>query len=408
MERKDIIFARLAWGLWMIAIFLALVALALATYGRSAPYTGWGFRGFPIVFAIPYSTMGILILSRLPGHAVGWILLVGGFLSALQAVLYEYMIYGLVLFPGRLPGAETVAWVLNAYWLGLLMLVILLLLVFPDGRLLSPRWRYFVYASFAGVVVGVIGLNLSPGPLSSTFAALDNPYGLEGLAFPLGQVSETYVVAFLFLAFGISLVGQVSRIRRSHGQQRQQFKWFVFAAFLLLLSTPLTGSEFTVLHVFFIAAILFLPVAIAIAILRHNLYDIDLLIRRTLVYSLLSAILVLVYFGTVVLAQNIISSITGQAGQSPLAVVVSTLIIAALFTPLRRRLQDFIDSRFYRSKYDTNQILQAFSGAVRDEVDLEQLQERLVSVVKETMQPEKVSLWLQEEDGPSSKGFMDR
>jgi hypothetical protein len=408
MERKKIIYARLAWGLWTVTIFLALVALALAIYGRSAPFEGWGFRGFPIVFIIPYSAMGILVLARHPGHAVGWIMLAESFFSALQGLLFEYMLFGLVLFPGRLPGAETVAWILNSYWVWMLMLLVLLLVVFPDGRLPSPRWRYFIYASFVGAIAAVTGISLSPGPLTSSFAALDNPYALEGLAFPLTQVAYIYVFGFFFLAFGISVAGLVSRMRRSEGQQRQQFKWFGYAAVLLLLLTPISGLDIKFLEFIHMVAILFLPVAIAIAILRHNLYDIDLLIRRTLVYSLVSAILVLVYFGTVVLAQNVISRFTGQAGQSPLAVVVSTLVIAALFTPLRRRIQDFIDRRFYRSKYDTDQILQAFSGAVRDEVDLDELQDHLVSVVDETMQPEKVSLWLQEEEGPTSEGSTPR
>jgi hypothetical protein len=404
MERKKIIYARLARGLLMVTIFLALVALALAIYGRSAPFDGWGFRWFPIAVVFPYSAMGILVLARHPGHAVGWIMLAGSFFSALQGLLFEYMLYGLVLFPGRLPGAETVAWILNSYWVWLLMLVVLLLVVFPDGRLPSPRWRYFIYASYAGATAGVAGLSFGPGPLTSSFAALDNPYALEGLAFPLAQVAYFYVIGFFALAYGISVVGLVSRIRRSQGQRRQQFKWFAYAAVLLLLATPFSGWEIKFLEFIHMVAILLLPVAIAIAILRHNLYDIDLLIRRTLVYSLLSAILVSVYFGTVVLAQNVIQGVTGQAGQSPLAVVASTLVIAALFTPLRRRIQDLIDRRFFRSKYDTDQILQAFSGAVRDEVDLEQLQDHLVSVVDETMQPEVVSLWLQEEDNPSSAG----
>jgi hypothetical protein len=361
----------------------------MAINGRSAPYSGWGFRGFPSVMTLPFATVGVVILSRHPRHAIGWVFLGFGAFAAIQALLFEYMIYGLTLFPGQLPGALTVAWILNSYWLLLLVLMALLVLLFPDGRLPSRRWRLFVWMIVAGVVAMSIWNAFTPGPLDSSIYTLENPYGLETLA-PLTDLFNVIIVILLLFAFGIPLVSLILRIRRSQGQQRQQFKWFVFAAALLLIASPSGPSELLIVQSLFIAAVLFLPIAVGIAILRYRLYDIDLIIRRTLAYSVLTGLLVLFYLGSVVLLQSLFRALVG--GTSPLAIVISTLGIAALFAPLRRRVQDFIDRRFYRRKYDAAQTLDRFAATARQEVELDTLTAELVQVIEETVQPEHVSL----------------
>ena len=196
------------------------------------------------------------------------------------------------------------------------------------------------------------------------------------------------------LVLVLPLVSLVIRFRRAVGIERQQYKWFVFAAALILVISIFTGiSENSfVLQLLFIISILLVPLALTVAVLRYRLYDIDLIIRRTLQYSLLTGLLVMVYFGSVVILQSLVENLAGE--QSPLVIVLSTLAIAALFNPLRTRVQDFIDRRFYRKKYDAQHALAQFAATARDEVDVDQFTAALLNVVEETVQPEQVSLWI--------------
>jgi hypothetical protein len=278
-----------------------------------------------------------------------------------------------------------------------------LALLFPDGRLPSARWRAVAWV-FAVVVVGGVALvALSPGPLSG-FEPIGNPFGLEGAP------NFTALVEALVYTLTLVAVGSVfARLRRSRGVQRQQVKWFAYAASILATCAALTYlvSEATgagwVRWVSFVPAMVGfvgLPLAVGIAVLRYHLYNIDLIINRTLVYGTLSVTLVLVYFGGVATTEALLRALTGQEQQPQLAVVVSTLVIAALFNPLRRRIQSFIDRRFYRRKYDARKTLEAFSAKLRDETDLDALNAELVGVVKETMQPAHVSLWLRPDTPP--------
>jgi uncharacterized integral membrane protein len=234
---------------------------------------------------------------------------------------------------------------------------------------------------------------LTPGPMDSSFGSLDNPYGLEALHLQDAVVAVGQGLVMLF-TFGLPLMSLVIRFRRAVGIERQQYKWFVFAATLILLISIFTGiSENSfVVQLLFMISILLVPLAVTVAVLRYRLYDIDLIIRRTLQYALLTGLLALFYFGSVVVLQSLAEDLTGE--QSPLVIVLSTLAIAALFSPLRVRIQDFIDRRFYRNKYDAEKALAQFADAARDEVDVDQLTAALVNVVEETVQPEKVSLWI--------------
>jgi len=250
--------------------------------------------------------------------------------------------------------------------------------------------------------MGALLSALSPGPISVGLGPIRNPLGVESLPSFI-KVVERVVNTLLFAA----VISLFVRLRRARGLERQQIKWFVYATALTICGGILTypvseviGSQWLkwISFVPFIVGVMAIPISMGIAILRYRLYDIDTLINRTLVYGLLTAILASVYFGGVVLLQRLFVALTGE--KSTVAVVASTLLIAALFTPLRHQIQSFIDRRFYRSKYDARKTLEAFSAKLRDETNLDALSDDLVGVVKETMQPSHISLW-QRPDPPT-------
>jgi hypothetical protein len=276
------------------------------------------------------------------------------------------------------------------------------LLLFPTGRLPSRRWRPVAVFAVMVYVVLPVGYAVLPGPLI-TFPSVENPLGHEGAAGEIvpgvGQVSAWMLFVLSSL---VSLVSLVLRFRRSRREERQQIKWVAYAAALIaayLLVDSIFGEALDPISPI-LSAIFFgsLWVAIGVAILKYRLYNIDLLINRTLVYGALTAILAAVYFGGIVVLQRLFVVLTG--GKSTLAVVASTLVIAALFNPLRRRIQSFIDRRFYRRKYDVTKTLETFSAKLREETDLDALSDDLVGVVRETMQPAHVSLWLRPDSPP--------
>ena len=281
----------------------------------------------------------------------------------------------------------------------------LVFLLFPEGRLLSRRWRLVVWVDLVAVACLVCSA-FEPGALGNLgLVRVANPFGMERLAALLGTLELVGLFATLAVAVagGISLV---VRFRRARGVERQQLKWFafsgvvfcaVFAIAPVLWSLPESAGPGWVWPVLFLAGSSTIPVSVGIAILRYRLYEIDLLINRTLVYGSLTVTLALVYFGVVTVTQALFRTVTSQQELPQLVVVASTLVIAALFTPLRRRIQSFIDRSFYRSKYDAAKTLEGFSAKLRDETDLEALNAELVEVVRETMQPAHVSLWLRPE-----------
>jgi hypothetical protein len=280
-------------------------------------------------------------------------------------------------------------------------------LLFPTGRLPSRRWRWLGWLTIAFVFVGAISGAVTSGPVDG-LGPLRNPLGIGG--FTSVYKAVLYPMApFLFAASALSVF---VRLRRATGMERQQIKWFAYTAVImartvslqvitLAVETPLwfERAEFAV----FTAAGTANTVSIGIAILRYRLYDIDLIINRTLVYGSLSAVLALVYFGGVTATQALFRTLTGQEQLPQLVVVASTLVIAALFNPLRRRIQSFIDRRFYRSKYDARKTLEAFSAKLKNETDLEALNNELVGVARDTMQPAHVSLWLGPDPGPKAR-----
>jgi hypothetical protein len=341
-----------------------------------------------------FVVIGALLVAKRPTNPISWIMATIALMAAIFPTGGTYAAY--VMSTRAQPDVLAVigAWTQAWYWGLLLALAFVYLpLLFPDGSLPSRRWLPVAIIPGIGTM-GVVILGALTETLHDSYAGytIDNPIGIEGLAF----VEDLPIFGLLSALFGVGLVGAVGsvvvRFRRSRGVERQQMKWFVFAV-ALLLTFPLEGFLPDIVeNALFSLTVIAIPTAVGIAVLRYHLYDIDIVINCTLVYGPLTAMLILVYLGGVVSLQYVFRALTGQ--ESQLVIVASTLAIAAQFNPLRRRVQAFVDRRFYRKKYDARKTLQAFSSKLRDETDLDALSDDLLQVVRETMQPAHVSLWL--------------
>jgi hypothetical protein len=393
----------LAWIMWALSIGLTVLSLWLLILNLSHPnvpvYLYWAED---TLLAVGYSTVGAVAASHRPGNAVGWVLCSIGLSWGVAHFASEYATYALLAAPGSLPAAEGAAWIYSWVWVPGLGFIVFLPLLFPSGRLPSPRWRPFAWFSVLLVVAGTIVAAFSPGP--GVGLSIRNPFGMASLL----NLNEQ-LQALMFVLIFVASASLVARLHRARGVERQQIKWVAYAGALgggasLPTYTVLEAVNLSWLHlagyVPALVGILGVPTAVGIAITRYRLYDIDILINRTLVYGTLTATLVALYLVGIVVLQRFFVFLTGQ--QSTLAVVASTLLIAALFNPLRKSLQSFIDRRFYRRKYDARKTLERFSAQLRDETDLDTLSDDLVGVVRETMQPAHASLWLRPDT--SSKG----
>jgi hypothetical protein len=382
----------------------------------------------PLVLFLTFPIVGAQIASRRPRNPVGWICLAEGLLWMVLAVTGSYSVYG-TSNPGSVPYPVAIGTMGNQWlWIPTVgLLGIYLILLFPDGRLPSRRWRALAVFSAVTIVLQCLAEGFAPGPLENQ-GGVANPFGIEAL--PWLQAAAYIMLPLLPLCILGSAVGMVLRYRRSRGEVRQQIKRVAFFASFagllylcalvsLLIFVPgvLGGARLPATPLWLdlllnVALLGFagVPVAIGFAVLKYRLYDIDIIINRTLVYGSLTATLVAVYFAGVASMQLVLRALTGQTEQSQLAVVVSTLAIAALFDPLRRRIQAFIDRRFYRRKYDAQKTLEEFSARLRDETDLETLNRDLAGVIEETLQPTDVSLWLRRGRNPETAGRppMDR
>jgi len=379
----------LAWTVCAVTFLVLAMSMLLIVLGWSAPlpggWTPWRDQTVSLLGIIGAPILGGLIASRLPRNPYGWLWLGFGLGLASQSLAMSYEAYALVVEPGSLVAPRTISHVLELGGQVALTLAPLLMLLFPTGRLPSRRWRPLAWISTAAGAV-----------LLFLVLLYDSPDEVGGAI----SIAAFAVVSVIFIAILLSALSIIVRYRRAGGAERQQLKWFALAAALIgaviaghLLFLDLLLPE-EVLNLLDGVTVTGLYVAISIAILRYRLYDIDIIINRTLVYGSLTVTLVLVYFGSVVGLQYILRALTGQ--ESQLAIVASTLAIAALFNPLHRRIQASIDRLFYRRKYDAAKTLQTFSAKLRDETDLDGLSAEMVSVVRETMQPEHVSLWLRE------------
>jgi hypothetical protein len=382
--------AWLAWASTLLAMILAFVLASLNVPTSSALVTA-----VLSVVIVAFSTVGALVASRRPENPIGWLFCCGALLWGLGEFTLEYSVYALVTAPGSLPAGVWAAWFgAWARGIGGFFMVLFLLLLFPTGQLPSQRWRVVAWMAAGYVALFTLASWLSPVSQDFRLSSVRNPLGFD-LGFMDLLTGAVYLsLPLLLLASGAAVI---VRFRRSRGDERQQIKWFAYAVLVMVVLFTL-GFSFGLTQVAHVAPLVFavplagLPIAAGTAILKYRLYDIDLVINRTLVYGTLSATLVALYFGGIVLLQRLFVALTGE--KSTLAIVASTLLIAALFNPLRHRIQTFVDRRFYRSKYDARKTLEDFSVKLRDETDLEALNYELLGVVRETMQPAHVSVWL--------------
>lgn len=378
----------------MAALCVAF-AVVVSLRGEPSSFFWQQVPFLPVVLLL--AGLGALILARRPGHLIGIGMCIEAALVGIMLLVGNYAEYGIDTNPGSVPYADEAAWFDDWSWIpGVVPLLTYLFLLCPDGRLLSPQWRGVVLLVTLNLVVLSLALALNPGPLDSR-PAIENPFGIQAIKPIIGWVRYTAFMA-LIPTILICAASMVLRFRRSNGLERQQLKWFASAA---AASGALFFGAFIVTAFFDgadaawdpIIPLLFVLVILAssIAILRYRLYDIDRIINRTLVYGLLTAVLAMLYFGLVVALQEVSKPLSGN---SDLAIALTTLIVAALFLPVRRRVQALVDRRFNRRAYDAAKTLDAFGARLRQNIDLDTLRYELMAVVDETMEPSKVSVWL--------------
>ena len=379
-----------------LASVLVVVTFALLLVSSLMPLLNglaWPLtRTFSWMVALPFLLIGALIARRQPDNCLGWIFLVTGLAIGLAEAAHAYAELEL---NGGGELATVAAVYTNVSWIPFVLIPgTFLILLFPDGRLLSRRWRPVAWSAAVGIGGALVTTALTPGPLED-FPQLTNPYGWTSpLLNPLAGVS----FALLFAASIGSAASAIVRFRRAVGERRLQMQWLAFAAALAAFVVPIAvlgygvwGEDIS--NVAIMLCLVLLPVAAGMAILRYRLYDIDVIVNRTLVYGALTAFLALFYLGTVVVLQGLLDPITKD---SDIAIAGSTLAVAALFRPLRSRVQDFIDRSFYRRKYNAAETLGEFSARLRDQIDLDSLTGEVLAVVSVTMQPAHAALWLRQ------------
>jgi hypothetical protein len=393
----------LAWSLFAVFVAILIAAFVAIAFGPS------GEADLFFMAVVGYAFVGALVAARQPANAIGWILLVTGIALALGALVDANLMLEEAI------ARELSGWLSEWTWYVWLTLAgVFLPLLFPTGRLLSPRWRPVLWLSVAAIACSVLGSALDPGRLDVDSAVpVENPFGIGGPVGDAMPVLSRLGDVLAGIAFLLAAISLVLRFRRSQGIERQQLKWFAYVGLLaatglaiamaqvLFGAQPSDDTEGGWLEVvgavgWFVALgsiVIGIPIATGMAILRHRLYDIDVVINRTLVYGALTATLAAAYLGTVLLLQLALSPLTEDSG---LAIAGSTLAVAALFRPARARIQEQVDRRFYRSKYDAAHTIERFGTRLRDEVELDSLRAELRAVAAETMQPAHVSLWLRE------------
>lgn len=433
---------RLSWVVPVLLAAVYAVSVPILLAGPTQQGGTWEGGGaltgvlFPAV-VLTFPLTGLLIVRRQPRNTVGWVLQGVGAAWGLTALTDAYAAYGLAVRPGSVPGAQVAAALSSSGWApGIGLMGTFLLLLYPDGHLPSPRWRPLAVLSVVTITVVTVTITLSPGPLRvGPEPGLRNPLGLESLRTELLAVLAVALPLFV-LCILASAAGLVRRFRRSHGVERLQLKWLATAgaavAMLYLCGMAASLSRISLssdqgdpgwlimLHNASVLSFVLLPLSIGVAMLRHRLYDIDLVINRALVYGALTAALAAVYLASVLVLQLMLFGLgsntvedsgptTGTArdlekvgdrvpgpliGQSDLAVAVSTLAAAAIFRPAKARIQAVVDRRFFRHRYDAVRTLDDFTARLRHEVDLEAVSADLTTVVRDTVAPVHASVWL--------------
>ncbi|HEU4398247.1 MAG TPA: hypothetical protein VFU54_10490, partial [Actinomycetota bacterium] len=387
------------WVAWsMLAIFVAGYGVAVPLSVANGSFKQ-GDSGLVLAFAA-FMAVGAVIVAHRPGNAVGWVFSAIGLLTATGVLATEYAGYVSRTRPGSPPGVVLAAWYTSWWWYPTLALVLVFTpLLFPTGRLLSTRWRPVLVVT-AAATAAIITLSAVQPTLQDEDHPVRNPIGLAGVPDPEEGALGVVLFGLLLLCSVAAVISVVLRFRRSRGVERQQLKWFTYAAALMSLFLVLTDllPQSGVVDVLYGLIVALVPVAAGVAVLRYRLYDIDRLVNRTLVYGALTALLGAIYAGVVL----VLGQLFGGVGGNPpsWAVAGATLAVAALFQPGRRRTQAVVDRRFNRRKYDAAETIQAFSTRLRDQIDLDTLSAELLAVVDQTMEPTRVSLWLR----PSAHG----
>jgi len=391
----------LAWIFFGLIAVSYTVALLFYLSARSDGNTPSLFEmAFPFI-PVMYALVGALIISRQPRNMIGLLLMIPSLSLFIFVDTYLQPYIDGILLPPAQPTLLflLVLWFSNWNWLLLVTPIIFLMVLFPTGKPISHRWNWLIYFGLGIIILLVLTITfaqlLAPGSEDVTWA-LPNPIGF------LKTEWINVIVTPLLIAFPVWIamcaISLFVRFRHARAVEREQIKWLFYAAaiFVLFYMPSFIGDTYSQAENFWNQllpiGLLTFPAAIAIAILRYHLYDIDLIIRKTLQYGLLTGLLALVYFGSVILLQSLLENLSGQ--ESPIVIVISTLVIAALFNPLRLRVQRFIDRRFFRRKYNAEQTLANFAAVARDEVDMQVLTKALLGVVEETVQPEQLSFWI--------------
>jgi hypothetical protein len=379
---------------WAVAILSwAAVAVSYYLFWMGSPdfIIDAGVLSYPML-SIVTSVLGLVILHFQPDNRYAWVWLTLGLANPILLFNENYLAISLergIPVPRLFSVAHTLT---GIAWVTMVALVSYIFLLFPSGRAPSPRWRrlgLLVAAAYILIITTAWAANMPSG-----WALMDNPTALAGAAGQIARIVSSIGLGILFLGVPIAVASLFFRYRSADAVERLQLRWFIFGA--VIWQIVIISDFFYTLPGIWDAvkesgAFYFLILCIGIAVIRYQLFDIDLIIRRTTSYAILTGFLALVYFGSVILLQRLFAPLTGD---STIAVVLTTLLIAVLFLPVRRRVQDAIDRRFFRKKYDAAKTLQDFANTVRNETDLDALTAELLRVIQETMQPEYVSIWL--------------
>ncbi len=389
-------------SIWLVTMSLATTAGVILLATRDAPVPdSWGFRGSAAVFAIACGTIGAIVAQRRPDNVNGWLFCAIGVLFGVQALLVEYVIASVLVVTGGLPWTDAFAWILVWIWVPAVGIALVFLpLVFPTGHLLSPRWR--AVAIYGVVALGVFGtaIAFAPGPVDQA-RFIDNPLGAAGVD-PRTYSDRVLGPSSLLLGFAIflSIASVGLRFRRASGDLRQQIKWFAlaallagvaFAAYVIATIGGASGLVVKILEISAIVGLTSLPTMAGLAILRYRLYDIDRIISRTIAYGAISAVLVAAYAIAILTLQGPLGAVTGG---DTISVAISTLVVAGLFQPLRRRVQAIVDRRFDRARIDAERTVNAFAERLRDEVDIGTVSTDLDRTVRSALHPRNVGLWI--------------